>query len=66
MESERLVVRPWMDEDAPALFEIAKDPLVGPPCGWPVHQNEDESLNVIRKILKGNPDEKAFAIERKC
>lgn len=65
MESERLVLRSWTDDDAPALFEIAKDPLVGPPCGWPVHQNVGESLNVIRKILTGNPDEKAFAIVRK-
>lgn len=65
MDSERLILRHWREEDAHSLFEIAKDPLVGPPCGWPVHKTPAESLNVIRTILTGNPDEDAYAIERK-
>ena len=65
MESERLILRHWMEADAPALFEIAREPLVGPPCGWPCHKSADESLNVIKTILTNNPDEDAYAIIRK-
>ena len=36
-ETERLIIRPWNENDAESLFEYAKDPLVGPIAGWPVH-----------------------------
>ncbi len=51
--TERLVLRPWMEKDAESLFEYAKDPDVGPIAGWPPHKNVDESLHVIRNVLKG-------------
>ncbi|MEG0737507.1 MAG: RimJ/RimL family protein N-acetyltransferase, partial [Longicatena sp.] len=35
-ETERLILRPWLDSDAQDLYEYAKDPLVGPSAGWPV------------------------------
>ena len=33
LETERLVLRPWEKSDAEALYEIAKDPRVGPAAG---------------------------------
>ncbi|MGN0907459.1 MAG: GNAT family N-acetyltransferase [Bullifex sp.] len=65
MESERLILRHWTESDAHALYEIARDPLVGPPCGWPVHESVDDSLKVIKTILTGNPEEDTYAIIRK-
>ena len=35
--TERLILRPWKESDAESLYEYAKDPLVGPIAGWPVH-----------------------------
>ena len=33
LETERLLLRPWREEDAPALYSYASDPLVGPAAG---------------------------------
>ena len=35
LETERLILRPWQEADAEALYTYAKDPAVGPPAGWP-------------------------------
>lgn len=53
IETERLILRRWMDEDAPAMYELAKDPDVGPIAGWPPHKNAEESLYIIRNVLSG-------------
>lgn len=38
LETERLLLRKWTEEDADSLFEYAKDPEVGPIAGWPPHR----------------------------
>ena len=50
LETKRLILRPWKESDAPALFEIAKDPLVGPSSGWIPHESVAYSLTIIRNI----------------
>lgn len=37
LKTERLVLRPWKDEDAENLYEYAKDPRVGPEAGAGMH-----------------------------
>ena len=51
LRSECLLLRPWNVDDAPALFELARDPRVGPPAGWAPHASVDESRQVIRDVL---------------
>lgn len=51
LHTERLILRPWEDSDAEALFEYAQDPRVGPAAGWPAHRNIAFSLECIRTIL---------------
>ena len=51
LETERLILRPWEKADAEALFEIARDPEVGPRAGWKPHQNLAESYRVIGDTL---------------
>ncbi len=51
MESGRLLLRPWLESDAEALFKYASDPEVGPRAGWPPHQNVKESLEIIRTLF---------------
>ena len=51
LETKRLILRPWEKSDAEALFEIARDPAVGPCAGWKPHQNLAESYRVIGDIL---------------
>ena len=49
--TERLILRPWKESDAESLYEYAKDPLVGPIAGWPVHTSVENSREVIRNVL---------------
>ncbi len=67
LETERLILRPWREEDAESLYEYAKDPRVGPIAGWPVHTSVENSREIIRDILSADetyavtikPDDKA-------
>ena len=59
LETERLVLRPWNENDAEDLYTYAKDPAVGPIAGWPPHKSVGESLDVIRNVLNGK---EAYAV----
>ena len=50
-ETERLVMRPWREDDAENLYKYASDPEVGPAAGWPVHTSVEDSLRVLREVL---------------
>jgi len=60
METEKILLRPWLDSDAETLFKYASDPDVGPRAGWPPHQSVEESLEVIRNVF--NKDTTTWAI----
>lgn len=51
METKRLLLRPWQPGDAQALYEYAKDPLVGPAAGWPVHTSVSNSRQILQDVL---------------
>ena len=53
-ETERLILRPWKEEDAESLYRYAKNPEVGPIAGWPVHTSVNDSLNIIKNVLSAN------------
>ena len=50
-ETQRLILRPWREDDAEALYNYAKDPEVGPIAGWPVHTSVENSRDIIREVL---------------
>ena len=60
--SNRLLLRPWQDDDAPLLYRYASDPDVGPRAGWAPHQSVEESLHIIQTVFR-NPT--TWAIIRK-
>lgn len=62
LETERLCLRPWRQDDADELYELAKDPRVGPAAGWPVHTGVENSRQIIREVLSA---EGTFAVELK-
>lgn len=47
LETKRLILRPWQEEDAEELYKYAKDPRVGPIAGWPVHSSVENSLEIM-------------------
>lgn len=51
IETERLIMRPWREDDAETLFRYAQDPAVGPAAGWPPHKSVEESLEIIRTVF---------------
>lgn len=51
LQTKRLLLRPWREEDAAALYEYARDPAVGPAAGWPPHTGVDASREIIRDVL---------------
>ena len=51
LETPRLWLRPWQETDAQMLYEYAKDPRIGPMCGWEPHTSVDNSREIIRSIL---------------
>lgn len=54
METERILLRPWRESDAGALYKYASDPEVGMRAGWPPHQSVDESLDVIKTAFNND------------
>ena len=62
METNRILLRSWRDEDAEALFKYASDPEVGPRAGWPPHKSVEESLEIIRTVFHSDTN---WAIELK-
>ena len=50
-ETPRLVLRPWEERDAEALYKYAADPAVGPIAGWPPHTSVGNSRAIIRTVL---------------
>lgn len=51
LETERLILRPWSEEDAEELYTYASDPDVGPAAGWPPHTSVENSREIICEVL---------------
>ncbi len=51
LETKRLILRPWEEGDAEALFKYASHPDVGPIAGWPAHTSVENSREIIKSVL---------------
>ncbi|MBQ8696949.1 MAG: GNAT family N-acetyltransferase [Clostridia bacterium] len=51
LETERLILRSWREDDAEELYKYASDPEVGPSAGWPPHTSVENSREIIRTVL---------------
>ena len=51
IETKRLILRPWEENDASDLYRYAKNPNIGPIAGWPPHKNIEDSLNIIKTVF---------------
>ena len=50
METQRLILRPWTENDAESLYNYAKVPAIGPIAGWPPHTSvENKNKKIYRK-----------------
>ena len=60
--TERLLLRPWSDTDAEALYRYAQSPEVGPAAGWPPHTSVENSREIIRDVLS-SPETYAIVLK---
>ncbi len=51
LETKRLILRPWREDDAEELYKYASDPDIGLPAGWPPHTSVENSREIIRSVL---------------
>jgi Predicted acetyltransferase len=62
LETERLILRPFIAEDLQGLYDYAKNPKVGPMAGWKPHESIEESREILNMFrLNG----RVWAIELK-
>lgn len=51
MQTDRILLRPWQESDAEALYKYASDSIVGERAGWSPHKSVEESLEIIRTVF---------------
>ena len=51
LETERLILRPWLASDVESLYALASDSEVGPRAGWPPHTSAQESAQIIATVF---------------
>ena len=51
IETDRLILRPWLASDAQCLLSLANDPEVGPTAGWTPHESAEESAKIIKTVF---------------
>ena len=55
LQTKRLILRPWQESDAEALYKYACNPNIGPIAGWPPHTSIGNSREIIKGVLSANP-----------
>lgn len=53
--TNRLLLRPFREDDAEALYEYSKGPNVGPNAGWKPHESLTESADILRVAFLNQP-----------
>lgn len=62
LESERLLLRPFLYSDLEDFFEYASVAGVGEMAGWPHHQSRDESREILNRFIM---EDDVFAVSLK-
>lgn len=59
LETDRIIMRNFIETDLNDLYDYAKVPGVGEMAGWPTHESIEESQRILSMFLK---DKNQFAI----
>jgi len=62
IETERLILRPWQENDLADFYEYAKVDGVGQMAGWKPHESLDESRVILDMFIR---EKKTLALELK-
>jgi putative acetyltransferase len=53
LETERLILRKWKEEDLEDFYAYAKNPIVGPRAGWQPHKDRATSFKILKTFIAG-------------
>ena len=62
LETKRLIIRPFKDEDLDDFYAYCKVPGVGEKAGWPHHKSKAESKEILAHFIQ---NDEVFAIVHK-
>lgn len=51
IETERLILRPWLESEAEIMHKYASDPDIGLIAGWAPHTSVENSHEIIRTVF---------------
>ena len=60
LRTDRLILRPWCNEDLDDFYEYARVDGVGQMAGWLPHKDKEESRNILEHFIEGKH---IFALE---
>lgn len=60
IQTERLLLRPVVENDDQDIFAYAQEPNVGPHAGWKPHESIEETREIMQQLFIGQED--IFAI----
>ena len=60
LRTERLILRPWREEDLEDMYAYASIDGVGQMAGWKPHENRQESQQILKDFIENR---KTFAVE---
>lgn len=63
LETERLMLRPWREEDLEDFYRYASVPGVGEMAGWAHHENREKSAAILKLFMD---EKKTLALEEKA
>lgn len=63
LQTERLTLRPFREDDVQALYDYSKDEPVGRNAGWKPHESLQESDDILHLVFLDQPS--VWAIERR-
>lgn len=52
--TDRLILRAWEINDSKDVYEYAQSEQVGPNAGWPPHESEEKSKEIINHFIESN------------
>ena len=55
LHTDRLLLRPFRETDADALFACCRNPKLGGNAGWKPHETPEESSEILHRIFLGQP-----------
>jgi RimJ/RimL family protein N-acetyltransferase len=54
LQTNRLILRAWQENDAESLYKYAQNPNIGPIAGWQPHTSVENSREIIKNVLSVN------------